>query len=746
MSVLSFPRLYFNGRLSWDPTTANNNDYVASYAAADGELDWHYLESQGVTPENFRTEFRPWAMRAHADLCNTEAKPNADECAPAQHMGSRWDYYGSGGVEFVDYQEHRTLTVGGDLAFREPAPETDALLGQPMAINGNTRGGRDTPARLVDVNPGSPWSSQIYLAGLRAGNDETFIGGKPTDRMYSRSFFVPRTLADDLIIAGAIGVTFQTTIATDQIESRNEGGSTLLASLLEAAHTNGARGLMVRFSVYNTLYYQNGVFNDFPDAPNCQELSRRYLAGEVFANPAYSQVAGVLGVWNEGELSTAPQGHFLVAHSPVPNDGRRVPLGSTVETPRVKAVGYTMSVLHSEASAPPARSFGNAWVEIDTAAQTASIDLDNAVPEKSSDGEKVDFGDLCLGIELDDGFEPIGVFGYADYDKDAYDAKAGIVDVAFGQGLPPEDAHRVTPGQVEAWLAEGRVALRQVSSEVLALRERALTAETDQRGVYLDQCRTRTVSIAVRYKGGPPPAGTKIRLAEYYPWPLKVGSNSWKLAGTVPTPEPAPSDRCTELPSGPYLELPDGDTVSVVGDEATVRLRARTPGFPILVFFPYGPDDEVPIPPDEISFGLDPNKDWSIDNAMYAAVRCLPFDNALVAEFVDRWNGTGPYQGAPKYDRQEAWDFVYRRILYLHDMLYPVMDQFTPLGDLVRVEGAIDQLLTMVSTDFETSTLSMPVTRELSSGKRAILETWGNLVVRRYPQEPISLPDLPCDF
>jgi hypothetical protein len=35
MSVLSFPRIYFNGYMQWNVDTTNNNDYVPVYDAAD---------------------------------------------------------------------------------------------------------------------------------------------------------------------------------------------------------------------------------------------------------------------------------------------------------------------------------------------------------------------------------------------------------------------------------------------------------------------------------------------------------------------------------------------------------------------------------------------------------------------------------------------------------------------------------------------------------------------------------------
>ena len=124
----------------------------------------------------------------------------------------------------------------------------------------------------------------------------------------------------------------------------------------------------------------------------------------------------------------------------------------------------------------------------------------------------------------------------------------------------------------------------------------------------------------------------------------------------------------------------------------------------------------------------------------------MPADNSLVQQFVDCWNATGSYTGQPQYNRMAAWNFIYQNILYVYDMLYPLMDQFMPLGNLERVEGAIDQLMTMVADDWMNgSTLYMPVTRDLSAGKRLILEAWGNLVSSKYPRQPLQPIPVPCD-
>src|SRR5215831_9523629 len=276
MSVLSFPRIYFNGYMAWDPPTANNNDYMPVYDGPGAGLDWSFLATQGITPDNFSTAFRQWMMKAHSDTCppppaqqqpatndtctDCGTPPGKDVC----HMGSRWDYYGSGGCWFVDYPQGRktSVTNAGAIAYGKPSSPGDAILGKPIQILGNTFGGRTSPSRLIDVNPESPWSSQDFFATFGAGDDQTFIKGPQSTRMSSRLFFVPRNISSDLIIAGAIGVLFQTTIPFDQLSIGGASNSPLLAALVNEMQKPSAQGLMIRFSAFNTLYYQNGIYND----------------------------------------------------------------------------------------------------------------------------------------------------------------------------------------------------------------------------------------------------------------------------------------------------------------------------------------------------------------------------------------------------------------------------------------------------------------------------------------------------
>lgn len=767
MSVLSFPRIYFTGYMAWDPATANNNDYLPIYDGPNAALDWSYLGTQGITPENFQAEFRQWVIRSHTDTCPPDP-PNAatvDTCTdcgtpPGQdlcHMGSRWDYYGSNGCWLVDYPAGNkvTLTTGGAIAYNQHPAADDAILNKPVVITGNTFRGRQSPARLIDVNPESPWSSQIFFGSIRAGDDQTFVSGPSNLRMHSRRFFVPRNISSDLIIAGAIGVIFQTSIPFDQLSIQNGGNSQLLSTLQQAMQEQGAQGLMLRFSAYNTLYYQNGIYNDIAQQPRtCDEIEAMYENGEVFMNPAYSGVTGTFGVWNEGELSTAPGGHFLVANravapiAPAPAARSASRSGAVQKVPGHGSVMFEEPVLLAAAPAGlPPLALGPTMAEVDGANGIVSLDMSNTIPEYTLAGDKYDFGPIAVGVQVDGSFNQIGTF--TNYDRESYYATSGLIDVPFDDG--------VTWANVRQWLEQGLMALQvpQGNKKVIASLELPLTAETDDRGIYLDECRTAEVTVQVRYKNGAPPPGTKILLAQYYPWTLNVGAGQWQLFG-APPPSGDSSSFCTATPESEYLTFPGGEVADVVipylngspapYGEATVRLEWASPGFPVVAFYPFLQGEPQPTPQSSVIFKFQNYNTYTIANAFYCTVRAMAQDNSLVQQFVDRWNGTGQFAGQPQYDRLLAWNFIYGNILYVYDMLYPVMDQFVPLGNLEQVEGAINQLVTMISEDWvNASTLYMPITRELSAGKRIILKTWGDLVIRKYPRQPLPPIVVPCD-
>ncbi len=106
----------------------------------------------------------------------------------------------------------------------------------------------------------------------------------------------------------------------------------------------------------------------------------------------------------------------------------------------------------------------------------------------------------------------------------------------------------------------------------------------------------------------------------------------------------------------------------------------------------------------------------------------------LTHPFADLWNTT--------HDQDKAWGFVYDQILYLYDLLFPAMKYYAglDLGDQGDVGDTIGLIVQLTAREMRDKTVYMPITRDLSAGKRAVLQMYGDLVERNWPQEPIQPP------
>jgi len=364
----------------------------------------------------------------------------------------------------------------------------------------------------------------------------------------------------------------------------------------------------------------------------------------------------------------------------------------------------------SDAPAAPKPVFlGAAVAEVDLDKRVLSLDLINTMPEHGAQGVKADFGALQLGVMNGSQFTPIGELQYAQYDQAAYQQSAGIVDIPF----LPGDADKIRTGQLTLRVA--------ADPGKTAMAEQGLTAQTDQRGIYIEENEELACQILVR-QNGVPTKGAKILIAKY-----DADQNVVAASAAV---------QYVQFTSGQVMKvMTQGDTpvettVTVVESDASgtaiVKLKSANPGFPILFFYPHLPSVAVPVPTTTVS-------SLALGTGYFTVCRIMPFDNHLVAEFVTLWNNS--------YDPDKAWQFVFNNILRMYDMIYAVMLPIVPLNDRIRVEGAIDQLLTLVSKSVALeSTIAMPITRDLSTGKRLVLELWGSLVKRTYPRVNLTNP------
>jgi hypothetical protein len=690
MSVLSFPRIYFKGYASWDPCTFNNNDFAkfTTFDAAQAALNWPFLAIQTppITPENFVQKFRQYAIKLQNDSIDSPSGPR---------VPCEWNMFGSHGVAFVQYQDYTTTVTGGATGCGQNV-STDPVIGTTLSIFGDSQ---YSAPKLVDTNPSSFWSSQIYYGSLQVGSGNYSVSGPRAVRMHSRWINLSRVFAANPQLsqpAASVACCFQACIPNSGIAWQNGGSgpaSPLLTALQQASTQAGAQGVMVRFTAYVNMYFRNGILNGIAQqARNYEELAallakawdtwnQNGSTADFFSQPCYSHVVGSVGVWNDGELASVPMGRYLSAQNPV--------------TP----VGAKQTTL-----------LGPAAAQVDYENNLLSLDLGSAIPEvgiagtPASNLEKVDLGTLEVGVMTGTNFTSIGSLDYAQYGKGAYEASAGIVDLPVPTSITPQQ------------LQQGLLAIQvSGSSPVTALLEQQFCAQSDSRGIYLDQGTEQTFQITVLQQGVPA-AGAKVLLAQYD-----------QNLNLVPSAPPS------------YISFTQGEQqivnsssagvstiVSVVTADsngiATAGVAAQSHGFPVVAFFPFS-GDTLPAPPP----GLFPP-----GNQFYITVRVLPFDDALPQQFIALWNST--------HDSAQAWNFVYSQILYVYDMIFSVMLQFVNLGSQSSVDSSAAAISSLIEKSLaEESTSAMPVTRDLSEGKRIVLQLYLYLVSQQFSVATLSL-------
>src|SRR6266536_3283337 len=193
------------------------------------------------------------------------------------------------------------------------------------------------------------------------------------------------------------------------------------------------------------------------------------------------------------------------------------------------------------------------------------------------------------------------------------------------------------------------------------LAEAPVMAESDDRCVYLQQGEPATVRFAALARGAP--------LVE----PVRF----------LVTDEPGTDAR------RPVVELPE--TIEVGGRaDGVLALRAANPGCTV-----------VRLARSPGARRLDPARD------PYVSVRVLPTDD---------YGHLG--------DDELTFPLVYQEVLRYYHLLHPAMGQVLDLSDEQVVTAAAETLLRRTEPGDWQRTRYMPRTRDLSAGKRRLLERW----------------------
>ena len=258
------------------------------------------------------------------------------------------------------------------------------------------------------------------------------------------------------------------------------------------------------------------------------------------------------------------------------------------------------------ASLKPAGQLGVAVAEFHEQRNVLSIDLLNTFPEWFWQGEKLDFKDIQVGVLNNGKFTQLATLPYTSYAQANYEKAGGIVDlpVKAGQAQLIRDGLITFEAQPSIWVAQmdANGNLQQTKSRVI-LTETPLTAQTDRRGIYLNEGETTAFRISVKSKGKLAP-GTNVLVVKYNPpdalgGPVNAVPTSGPqvvdiLNGTATvisvTPDPGPGIPATIQTKAAIFQA---DAHGIV----TVNVKAANPGFPVLVFYPYAAGQPQPAAP-----------------------------------------------------------------------------------------------------------------------------------------------------
>jgi hypothetical protein len=346
-----------------------------------------------------------------------------------------------------------------------------------------------------------------------------------------------------------------------------------------------------------------------------------------------------------------------------------------------------------------------------------SIDLGTTIPERNGALDKVDFGTMQLALVPPGGApRPFAEVPYAGgYDKTAYEAGSGVVDIPADRFLAAvsvaDMAHHIVARFVDPVNGTTQVGLEEAD----------YTAETDDRGVYVNEPgplwspADPTLVVEVRFRGGSPPAGTRLQIAQYAPDEPGFNENGWELVSNWAPRAQTPYvmlDAGGSVIHGAYV------TVAVPDSTVTIRVSGLRPGPPVLRFAPVAPGDPDPTPRQAVRV-------FAVVQEFFGNVRVLPFHNAMTVAY-ENWLRSGP---SVDLATQRIFDSVFRTFF----LMYPAM-RF--LSDPLQFQAWRGRICAVTDPARFDTAAYMPVTRALSAGQRRMLELWNTYVDGEVPSTP----------
>ncbi len=722
MSYINPPRLTFSGESYANASTANNNDIASVYDIDTMTLNPQMgLMSGGQSVDPPPPGGNTFAWGGPTDnpglrtwLMGLMAAAGVDNVGQAQM--AHWNYYGDHSTKFQN-------TVITDAVMETGAAAADdAVRGVQVELLGNIFYGKRRGAVLVDVDPYALVTSQVFSGQFRltynASNNESIPLLEADNPTVAYSYFINpfKNLNPSCTGFEPVSAIFQFGLPLDGLNFHAGANfaSTAFTTLAEKAKAAG--GLMVRFCLYDAIFQISA-----PD------LYADFAKGDYVVNPYQGRVLGSIGVWNPGEVPNAPPGRKLsvqsrFAFTPPPPD--LAPADMAVKQKRMAMVAkyHVRKKSAAAAAAPPTATLGITLACVDTAQSVVSLDCISTFPEANIKArDKYDLGPINLLLFYGNPPGASVVVGPVPYDKATYESGGGVVDISY--------AANPQKSLIDANIATGRLALNSATLGNLLFETAGTDTQTADRAVYFDAqvgqgpnapAGTSQIALQVTCKGAAPTAPVTLNL-EYWMCEkdlvnpdkpqVPVVNPYFSVAGAVNAPNtPYTLGYLAGNPSYPngVVSVLTQSVQVPAGGQLTLQLTALRPGVSMIRFV----DPNLQPAPS-------PNFAW--DNCDFAIVRILPYDDYST------------------YSDQQInnWPFIYANFFGFYSVLYPAMSKIIPWGptdapdDPVEVTKFATQMLAFTNPQLWHSTIYMPITRDLSGGKRDLLWRWCNLQLQQ---------------
>jgi len=698
MSYLRLPQINFGGTAYCNPSTADNNDTADIFDVDTLQFKPVMTPFPGSTvvhPAGQQTF--PYQGAADSPDCRTWIMGLLSGDIDDGNYGQQahWNYYGDHATRLDDTTVKSVTPRPGVVI-----PADDPLLTATVSLIGTPSPMQFQDPVIVDNDPYALITSQIYSYGIQvmgkdaSGNPVTLISANPTTRAYAYYINGRKNLDPNAKGFQGVSAIFLLSVPNGPGLTINTGINSPALNDLAAAAAQGT-GLQMRFVFYDALYKISP-----------QDLYAQFATGQYTANPYIGLNLGTIGVLAVGDMPSAPPDRKLNLQTAVP---------------------YTLSepcgVLGGKNTG--AANLGITMACFDMDAETVTLDCISTFPECNKDtNTKYNFGQMTLDLITADGIRI--VLGTIPYDQATYETYAGLVTIPFGSNPQVAD--------IKSGAATGSLVIHSVLNGDVLVESSGLDIETEDRAIYFDAQTltnwsdpseqplpgTSQITVKAFRFGQPVQESVTVNLEHWMcdknqinpskPM-VNVPSRYFTIAGAVEIPAktyPNPNYNPNQ-PVGPNNE----PTISVITDQVTIpansngeltlNLTALRPGTSELRFV------------DPTQPQTTPGFVW--DNCNYSCIRILPFDDFRLATD----------------EEVSSWPFIYANFFNYFSLLYPIMSRVIPWGptdapnspDLVKQFAG--QMKVFTNPLNWNTTIYMPITRDLSAGKRALLWRWCTL-------------------